>query len=275
MEQVLFVVWRESMEAMLVIGILNAWVRGHPAAARARVYLWGGVVLGLLFAGLLALALQFASSSFAAQQDLFQLGMLLAASGLIVHMVLWMRRRGGTLRQEIEAGLSAGLRRGASQGNGWGVLLLATIAVAREGSETVLFLYGTLLGASSAWWMLAGAGALGFGLALAGYYLLQLGGRLLSWRHFFRLTEVLLLFLAAALFNSAIDKLISLDYLPALLDPLWDSSAWLDDGGRFGGMLAALTGYRAQPALMSVLAYAAFWLCVGGLLRAPRQAKTC
>ena len=43
--QIIFVVWRESIEALLVIGILQAWLR-HSGTARARRYLWGGVLGG-------------------------------------------------------------------------------------------------------------------------------------------------------------------------------------------------------------------------------------
>lgn len=265
MGQVLFIVWRESLEAMLVVGILNAWLRQNPAAKRGRAFLWAGVLVGLALAMLLALGLFVASSAFADKQELFQLGMVLLASALIVQMVLWMRRHGRTLKHDLETGLSAQ----AARQNWWGVLALAALAVAREGSETVVFLYGTLAAAapdSLLSLLLAGVG--GFLLALAMYGLLQLGGRLLSWRLFFRVTEVMLLLLAAALFVSGVEKMISLDWLPALQDPLWDSSRWLDDSSPAGGILAALTGYRAQPSLMSLLAYVLFWL---GTVLALRQ----
>jgi high-affinity iron transporter len=268
MGQVLFVVWRESIEAMLVVGILNAWLRRNSEARRGQVYLWGGVVAGLVLAGLLAGGLFAASELFADKQDLFQLVMVLVASALIVQMVLWMRRHGRTLRRDLEAGLTAK----AGNDNWWGVAVLAALAVAREGSEAVVFLYGTLVAADAAsLWHFALAGALGFTLALAFYWLLQLGGRLLSWRMFFRVTEIMLLLLAAALFTSGVEKMISLGWLPPLLDPVWDSSTILDDSGPVGGLVAALTGYRAQPALTSLLAYLAFWGFVLWLLRAPRK----
>ena len=186
MGQVLFIVWRESIEAMLVIGILNTWLKRDPAAARGRVYLWGGVLLGLILAAVLAIGLFAASEVFAEKQDLFQLIMVLVAAVLIVQMVLWMRAHGRTLKHDLESGLS----RQAKEANWWGVLILSTIAVAREGSETVVFLYGTLAAANAASiWSMAGAGLMGFLLALLMYYVLQLGSKLLSWRGFFRVTE--------------------------------------------------------------------------------------
>ncbi|GHD77471.1 FTR1 family protein [Vogesella fluminis] len=261
MEQVLFIVWRESVEAMLVIGILHAWLSQNPVTGGKR-WLWGGVLAGLLLAALLALGLFAASELFGSYQDMFQAAMVFTAAALIVHMVLWMREHGRNLKCELEAGLAAS----SARHNGWGILLLVALAVGREGSETVVFLYGTLSGSETLWPLLL-AGTAGFLLALLSFWLLQLGGRYLSWRLFFRVTEVMLLLLAAALFTSGIDKLISLDILPALVDPLWDSSALLDDMSASGGVVSALTGYRAHPALMTLLAYAGYWLAVLALMR--------
>ena len=280
MEQVLFIVWRESVEALLVVGILHAWMNQNPQGRAGKPYLWGGVALGLLLAVALAVLLFVASGWMGAAQDAFQAGMVFVASALIVQMVLWMRAHGRTLKRELESGLAAR----AEQANWWGVTALAAIAIAREGSETVVFLYGSLSNASaadSAPLALAGLGGLalalaglgGLALALLTFYVLQLGGRVLSWRLFFRVTEVLLLLLGASLFLSGVEKLISMDYLPALLDPVWDSSALIDDMSPAGGVLAALVGYRAQPALTSVLAYAGFWLAMAALMaRGKRQA---
>ena len=262
MGQVLFIVWRESVEAMLVVGILHAWMSQHGQQDGKR-WLWGGVGAGLLLAGVLALGLFVASAFFGTYQDVFQAGMVFAAAALIVHMVLWMREHGRTLKRELESGLATQ----AERNNGWGILLLVALAVAREGSETVVFLYGTFSGSEGQ--TLPGltlAGAAGFALALLTFWLLQLGRRHLSWALFFRITEIMLLLLAAALFTSGIDKLISMDILPALLDPVWNSSALLDDMTATGGVVSALTGYRAQPALMTLLAYGAYWLGVSGLI---------
>ena len=76
------------------------------------------------------------------------------------------------------------------------------------------------------------------------------------------MSEVLLLLLAGALLVSGIEKLIALDVLPALVDPVWNTSGVLDDSGRIGGLVASFTGYRARPALMPLLALAAYWALV-------------
>ena len=57
MEQVAFIVWRESIEALLVVGILFTWLRASPEGRRGLPWLWGGVGAGLLLAGALGLVL--------------------------------------------------------------------------------------------------------------------------------------------------------------------------------------------------------------------------
>ncbi len=273
MGQVLFVVWRESVEALLVIGILYAWLRnGDKTARQGLPYLWLGVGLGLLVAVAFGAALvNFSETLSGETQDYFQAAMVWIAAVLIVQMVLWMRYHGGTLKQGIEASL----QKSTQNAHWWGVTLLAALAVAREGSETVIFLYG--LGFGQAGYILPmhlAAVLIGFGLALLTFYLLQLGGKLFSWRAFFRVTEMMLLFLAAGLVQAGVDKLIDKDILPALIDPLWNTSALLDDSNAVGTLLAALTGYRAYPSLMNVLAYLIYWAVVAWLVRRTQRCLT-
>ncbi|MDE2614627.1 MAG: FTR1 family protein [Burkholderiales bacterium] len=268
MGQVVFIMWRECVEALLVVGILYAWLSHTPEAAGGKRWLWAGVVAGLLLAGLLALGIYAAEDLFAEHQDVFQTSMVLVAAALIVQMVLWMRVHGRTLKRDIEQGLS----QQAGQRNWWGVLVLAMLAIAREGSEAVVFLYGTLAAAPAAQLPAMGLAALaGLALAAATFWVLQLGGKVLNWRTFFRITEVMLLLLAAALVVSGAEKMQALGWLPALRDGLWDSSWLLGDSGRVGGVVAALTGYRAQPSLMTVLVYVAYWVLIALLMRRRRH----
>jgi high-affinity iron transporter len=77
----------------------------------------------------------------------------------------------------------------------------------------------------------------------------------------------MLLFLGAGLFQTGVDKLIDKEILPTVIDQVWNSSAILDDSSTFGSLVATLTGYRAHPALMNLLAYAVYWAVVYLLLR--------
>lgn len=266
MGQVMFIVWRESVEALLVVGILYAWLKNGDADARRGLpYLWGGVALGILAAVALGAALVgFTEVLSGDAQDYFQTAMVLVACVLIVQMVLWMKQHGRTLKREMEASLQQTTR----DANWWGVTVLVALAIAREGSETVIFLYGLGFGQSghvdASQYL---AVLIGLALAFLTFYVLQLGGKVFSWRQFFRVTEIMLLFLGAGLFQTGVDKLIDKEILPTLVDQVWNSSALLDDSSTFGSLVATLTGYRAHPALMNLIAYAVYWFVVWFLVR--------
>ena len=253
MGNALFIVWRESAEAMLVVGILYAWLRQRPDAAIGMRFLWGGVAAGAALALALALVMLGIASSLSGNGlDYFQLAMMLVASGLIVQMVFWMRKHGRTFKKDLESSMA----RNARTANWWGLLIVVALAVGRETAETVVFLYG--IGAGKGGIAdLPVVLVLGLGAAFLTFWLLQQGSRILSWRVFFRVSEILLLLLAGALLVSGVEKLIALDVLPALVDPVWDTSRLLDDSGRIGGLIASFTGYRSRPALLPLLVLAA------------------
>lgn len=268
-----FVVWRESVEALLVIGILDAWLRAETRdTGRARLYLWGGVVAGLAFAGVLAALLVGLGDAISEEAQLtYTTTVVLIAAALILQMVFWMRKHGRSMKRDLETQLAVAVTRQSW----WGVFVLALVAVAREGSETVIFLYGILSsGAAGSLMSGVGAGLFGFALALLSYALLQAGSRVLSWRLFFRITEVMLLFLACALLMTGIDGLIDLEILPRLSRRLWDSGWLLSDGNATGGFISALTGYRATPNLMELIAFVGYWAVVLLLIYRPRRQVT-
>ena len=270
MGQVLFIVWRESVEALLVVGILYAWLKiGDADARRGIPYLWAGVAVGLLAAVALGAALVgFTEVLSGDAQDYFQTGMVLVACVLIVQMVLWMKHHGRSMKRDMEASL----QKSKQDANWWGVTLLVALAIAREGSETVIFLYGLGFGQSGhVDPMQYLAVAIGLALAFLTFYLLQLGGKIFSWRLFFRVTEIMLLFLAAGLFETGVDKLIDKEILPVVMNQVWDTSWLLDDSSTFGSLVATLTGYRAHPAGMNLIAYAVYWAVIFLLLRRSKN----
>ena len=265
MGNALFIIWRESAEAMLVVGIVYAWLQRQPDAATGRRYLWAGVAAGVALALALAAAMlgiaRFLSGD---ALDYFQTAITFVASALIVQMVFWMRRHGRTLKSDLETRM----RRNADAANWWGMAVVVALAVGRETAETVVFLYGVGLQQMPAQQLLLVV-ALGLAAAAATFWLLQKGSRFLSWRVFFKLSEILLLLLAGGLLVTGVEKLIAQGLLPPLVDQLWNTTALLDDSTRAGGLVAALTGYRAQPALLPVLCLAAYWIGMLLLLRAP------
>ncbi|MDI1332305.1 FTR1 family protein [Pseudomonas sp.] len=273
MYQSMFIVWRESVEALLVIGILQAWVSQQHQGDRLAKYLWAGVVLGLMLSGLLAVLILFAGEAMSGSaSEWFQAALALVASLLIVQMVGWMHRHGRTLKHDLQRHADSHLAR---QG-GAGLLLLALLAVSREGSETVVFLYGSgaqLRGPQLGLFVVGSA--MGLVLSALTIALLHSSRRFISWQRFFSISEAVLLILGAALLVSGTERiggqLLAMD-LPEVMyslvgDALWDSSALLSDGHGLGGFLAGFAGYRATPSGMTLLVLAGYWLTVGGWLR--------
>ncbi len=265
-----FVVWRESVEALLVIGILDAWlVSQNIETHRARGFLWGGAAAGLGVAGALAMLLLWLGEAVSDEaQTIYQTVIALLAAALILQMVLWMRGHARSMRSELEGSLDTAV----TAGNWLGVFVLALIAVAREGSETVVFIYG-ILSAGVMGSLLSGilAGLTGFVLAAITYALLMTSSRVVSWRLFFRVSEIVLLFLACGLLMTGIDGLINLDILPRLSRALWNTNALLSDGTTAGGFFASMTGYRARPNLMQLIVFCGYWLVVLAVIYRPRR----
>jgi len=262
----LFIVWRESVEAMLVVGILHSWLKFNEAGRAGLRALWLGVAAGIGLAGALGRAMVAAQGELSGQAlEWFQIGMLLVAAALIVQMVLWMRRHGAGMGQNLHQNLAIAVQRSGLLG----IAIVAALAIAREGAEAAVFLYGASLEPGGTASLVSGA-ALGFALAGLTAWALGRGLRFLDYRRFFLISGWMLLLFALALLVSAVDRLIGAGLLPALVDPLWDSAWLLDDNRRVGSVLAALVGYRARPSLMLVIVFALYWLVV---LRAMRPAR--
>lgn len=267
MVNALVIVWRESLEAMLVIGVLLSWIARQPEPGQLRRGLWLGAWAGLALVMLLGLATYAAQGQFAGRSlEIFQLAMILVASALIAQMVLWMHRHGRTMKRELEA--QAGRAAGAL-----GIGAITALAVAREGAETVVFLYGLSVEAGDGQLpRLLAAAIAGFVLAATTSWIVARGARFLNYRTLFRVSEMLLLLIASALLANGIDRMIAMDWLPPLLDPVWDISAMLDDGHGVGRLLADFVGYRARPAAILLGATLVFWtLMLWRLARSPRR----
>ena len=270
MGNALFIVWRETIEAMLVIGILHGWLGARPDARAGFPWLWGGIAAGLGLAVFLAVTIMgFQSWGSASALEWFQAAMPLVACGLIFQMVWWMRRHGAGLKKDLEAGMASA----ADRASWLGIAVLAAVAVGREGAEAVVFLYGAVEGSANG--DIALGSATGFLLALAAYWLLSRGSRFVSWRAFFRVTEVMLLLLGGALLVDGTEKLVGLEALPPLADPLWNTAYLLDDSTRTGGLVAAFTGYRAAPSGMAYTLFALYWaLALGVVLKLKPMRRT-
>ena len=247
----LLLVFREVLEAALIISIVAAATRG---VASRGLWIGAGITLGLVGAAVVAaFAGAIGESMSGMGQEWFNAGVLLAAVVMISWHVVWMARHARELSIQMKAVGTA-----VSQGSRpmTALLVVVALAVLREGSEVVLFGYGLMAsGASMA--SLVGGGLIGLALGVAVGLALYFGLLRIPVRHFFSATNALLVLLAAGLASAAAGKLVQADVLPTLVDQLWDSSWLLTDESVVGNMMHVLVGYTAQPSGMQLLFYVA------------------
>jgi high-affinity iron transporter len=247
----LVIVFREAIEAGLIVGIVLAATRAVP---RRGSWVAGGVGAGVLGACLVAaFAGELGSLFNGSGQELFNAVILLIAVGMLVWHNIWMASHGRQLAREVRAVGAA-----VAQGERPLVALAIVVGVAvlREGSEVVLFLYGIFAsGGTSIDAMLAG-GLLGMALGGAMSGLIYLGLLAVPAHRLFAVTTGLITLLAAGLAAQAVFFLQQADYLQGLATPLWDTSWLLSDDSVPGRLFHTLVGSTATPDGAQLLAYA-------------------
>lgn len=265
------IVLREVFEAALIVGIVLAATRGVP---RRGVWIAAGVALGIVGALVVAgFAEHIANALEGVGQEVFNAGVLLAAALMLGWHNVWMKRHGAELATEMR-----GLGREVTSGRSpLSILLLVVgLAVLREGSEVVLFLYGVAAGGAGAGELFVGS-VLGLAAGVAIGAALYYGLLAIPTRRLFTVTAWLLLLLAAGMAAQAAGFLVQAGKLPALVDPAWDSSGALPEHGLPGQVLHALVGYDERPSGMQVACFLVVAVAIGVLMnridRSPRPSS--
>ena len=178
-----------------------------------------------------------------------------AVLGAAVLMLMWhnawMARHGRELAAEMSA---VGAAVTAGQRPMTALAVVVGLAVLREGSEVVLFLYGIVATGTSASALLLG-GALGVAAGAAFTALTYYGLISIPARHIFTVTTVLIALLAAGMAAQAVQFLDAAGVIYVLGQRLWDSSAWLPQDGVIGRLLHTLVGYTDRPTELQLAAY--------------------
>jgi high-affinity iron transporter len=263
------IVFREVLEAALIVGIVLAASRG---VARRGLWVGGGIAAGVL--GALAVAAGAETIAVAAAgigQELFNAAILFAAVGMLGWHNIWMTSHGRDLTMAANR-LGAAVRAGTQPL--WALAFAVGLAVLREGSEIVLFLYGIAAAGGDGGIAMALGGALGLAAGIAAGTTLYAGLVTIPLRHLFAVTSWLVLLLAAGMASQAAAFLVQADLLPPLGTNLWDTSFVLSDESLPGRVLHTLIGYTAQPAGIQLVFYAATLLVIGVLMRTVGAAPT-
>ncbi|MBN8989674.1 MAG: FTR1 family protein [Rhizobiales bacterium] len=248
----LIIVFREVFEAGLIVGIVLAVTR---TVSHRNRWIGGGVIAGVLAACLVAVFAGALSNLFAGMgQELFNALILIIAVVMLTWHNVWMARHGSELAGELRAAGQAVVEGSKS------LLALAVVvgvAVLREGSEVVLFLYGVVAGSDDSALSVGLGGFIGLLLGALVCVLTYAGLVRIPARKLFAVTTVLIALLAAGMAAQAASFLEKANLLTALNNVVWDSAWLLSDTSIPGKALHTLIGYTDQPTAMQLVVYAA------------------
>lgn len=244
------IVFRESLEASLIISIMAAATRGIPWRGR---WILGGIFAGIAGAGFVAMGMEAISEMASGMgQELFNAAILTLAVGMLAWHNIWMSVHGREMAAQAlntASEINGGTRERSL------IFIVVALAVLREGSETVLFLYGLAASSEDGLRTTISGGLSGLGAGLLVGALLYAGLLRIPLRWFFSITSLFVLLLAASMASQAARFLVQADLLPSLGAPIWDTSGYLSQTTAAGTLLHGLVGYEAQPAGMQLVFY--------------------
>lgn len=243
------IVFREVLEAGLIIGIIAAVTRG---VAGRTLWISGGVAAGIAGACLVAFFVQALSAAFeGAGQDVFNAAVLGIAALMLLWHNFWMAQHG---RETAAALKKTGEAISNNQAGLASLGIVVAVAVLREGSEVVLFLYGLAAGGDEGWLALAAGGFGGLIVGALAGVLVFAGLIALPVRQLFRATTAIIALLAAGMAAQVVGFLQQ----GGLLEPraaVWDTSGFIDEKSLGGRVLHTLIGYIDQPTAMQIAVY--------------------
>ena len=246
----LIIVFREVLEAGLIVGIVLAATEGVRHRGR---FVGGGILGGVLTAGLIAIFAGALSNAFSGSgQEIFNAGILLVAVVMLGIHTVWMASHGREMAMQMKA-----IGRSVVDGDRSlvAMALVVGVAVLREGSEVVLFLYGIAASSHEGALPMLGGGALGVLCGAAVSWVLYRGLVAIPIGRLFSVTNWMIALLAAGMAGQAAAILAGADIIPTFGDQLWDTSGILRDDSIPGRALHALVGYSDRPSGVQLLAF--------------------
>jgi high-affinity iron transporter len=255
------IIFREVLEIAMILGVVLAATRG----LRGRLY-WiiGGFAAGIAGASIVALFAKTISEAASGMgQEFFNAMILFTAALVIGWTALWMRNHAREMVTHFRA-----VGKDVIEGKLPGISLSVVIGLAllREGSEIVLFIYGMVLSGQSTSSIILGS-TIGIFLGIIAGTLLYLGLIKMSAKHMLTVTGWLLILLVAGLSLQGAGYLSAAGYFDNLSTPLWNTSWLLSDDDIIGKALHSLIGYTAKPTLIQILFYVSTMALLLGLIK--------
>lgn len=250
---------REGLEAALVVSILLAHLnktgRRHLMPA---IWLGVGVAVAVSLGFGAALTYGPKGLTFEAQEAIGG-GLSIVAVGFVTWMILWMARSARTLSGELRGRVDAAAERP------WTLVLVAVLAVGREGLETALFLWAATQAAardsgSTAVPLLAALGGILVAVALA--WLLFRGAVKINLGTFFTWTGAFLILVAAGVLAYGVHDLQEARILPGLHALAFDVSATIPADSLVGTLLKGVFNFSPATTWLE----AAVWVLYVGVV---------
>jgi high-affinity iron transporter len=244
---------REGVEAALIVGIIAAFLvkEGRRDALRQ---MWLGIAIAVALCLGVAVALEIASQELPQkQQEGLETVIGLIAVGAVTYMIVWMRRNARGIKATLEGEAASALAAGSTMA----LVAMAFLAVLREGLETSVFLLAAFQNSTDT--TAAGAGAvLGLVGALAIGFGLYRGGVRINLSRFFRITGLVLVFVAAGLLASAAHTAHEAGWINSLQGQAIDLSWLVKPGTVTGSLLTGMLGLQPHPVTIEAIVYAAY-----------------
>jgi high-affinity iron transporter len=241
---------REGLEAALIVGIVAAFL-GQQERRDALRQVWIGTAIAVAICIGIAIALQVISSDLPQrQQEGLETVVGALAVCMVTYMILFMRRHARDLKGDLEGAAASALASGSSRA----LVLMAFLAVLREGFETAVFLLATFhaSGDATASWLGA---VLGIAVAVVIGYGIYKGGVRLNLARFFTITGLVLVVVAAGLVMTAFMTANEAGWLNAGQAQAFDLSWLVRPGTPLSSLLTGVLGIQPYPTWVMVVAW--------------------
>lgn len=247
----LLITLREGFEIALVVALILAYLKRTENEDRFS-YVWLGTFGAAALSLLVALGLELTASELSgAAQEAFEGFAMLFAAGVLTWMVFWMRRQASSLGRDLRERVSVTLEKGSMAA----LVLLTFTAVAREGLETVLFLFAGSSSQSGSTALYLAGGVAGFAVAAVLGYVVYRGSRVLPMRQFFSVTGIAVIVLGAGLISNGLAELRESGLIASLGARPWDTEGLVASTSTLGKFLHTLFGYDSAPTWGQIAIY--------------------
>ena len=255
---------REGLEAGIVVSILVAFL--VKAGRRdALKWVWLGVAAAIVMTIAVFLAIQFSAYTITGLGAEAIAGIAsLVAVAIVTTMVLWMKTAAAGLSGALRTEMARALETGSLA-----VLLLAFLAVGREGVETALFMVGYAEAETA--WPLVGL-IIGVAVAAAIAYGMYAGAVRINLSKFFTYTGVFLIVVAAGILSYGIGALQTVGWLPGLGSKAFDITSWFNWSAWYGEIIQGVFNVTPTPTVMQFVAWLAYLVIVLAFFLRPTKA---